>query len=371
MKFIICNLRKERTISLERRGYNRANNSSKAVKGKRRGKKKISKVKFILYFFAFQILFGILTAPWIVYYGPFNNLKKNIVGAAMSTFSHQFLATLFLSDEQIQKIRNGGTVGVSNYVNEDLSQIKVSNNDNSIVCKKFKSSTGKFSGLLLEVHNPKKVKIGYTSQLGVTGEKTSTIAKNNGAVAAINGGGFRDGTSSSNMWTGTGAFPIGIIISNGKVVFPKNPDMSTKYYGVAGINRDGVLVVGNYTLNELLHNGVSEAINFGPSLIINGVVQNRDDSGNNIDNQGAQPRTAIGQRKDGTILLLVIDGRQGMQLGASIKDIQQTMVQENAYNAVNLDGGASTTMYYQGQIVNNPCDKFGERTVSTAIYVEH
>lgn len=353
-------------MSLERPNYRRSN-----VK-RRKSKKKNSKFKLFAYFIVFQVLFGILTAPWIVYYGPFNNLKKNIVGAAMTTYSHQFIATLFLSDSQIQKIRNGGDVAASNYKDEDLSQISVSSSDSSIQIKKVSSENGKFSGQLLIIHNPKKVKIGYSSKLGTQGEKTSQIAKNNNAIAAINGGGFQDkGANSTQLWTGTGAFPIGIIISKGKVVYPKDGNNNEKQPGVAGLTRDGKLVVGNYSINELLSKNVTEAINFGPNLIINGVAQNRDENGNSIDSQGAQPRTAIGQRKDGAILLLVIDGRQGLQMGASIRDVQQIMLSEKAYNAVNLDGGASTTMYYNGHVANNPCDKFGERTVSTAIYVEH
>lgn len=353
-------------MSLEKPGYRRNNIKRRTLK------RKNSKLKLAIYFIAFQILFGILTAPWIVYYGPFNNLKKNIVGAAMTTYSHQFIATLFLSDAEIQKIRNGGDVGVSNYKDEDLSQINVASNDDTIQTEKVTSENGKFSGQLLIIHNPKKVKIGYSSQLGVEGQKTSQIAKNNNAIAAINGGGFQDkGANSTQLWTGTGAFPIGIIISKGKVVYPKSGNYNEKQYGVSGLTRNGILVVGNYTINELLTKNVTEAINFGPNLIVNGVVQNRDENGNNIDSQGTQPRTAIGQRKDGAILLLVIDGRQGFQMGASIKDVQQIMLKEKAYNAVNLDGGASTTMYYNGRVINNPCDKFGERTVSTAIYVEH
>lgn len=334
---------------------------------KRKSKKKIGKFKFFVYFIVFQILFGILTAPWIVYYGPFNTLKKNMVGTAMSTYSCQFLATMFLSDERIKEILNG--VQVSNYQNEDLSQINVKKHDDSI--EKVPIKTSGFNGILLIIHNPTKVKIGYSSELGTQGQKTSQIAKENNAVAAINGGGFQDkGADSTKKWTGTGAFPIGIIISKGKVVYQQYQDQNKKYYGVSGITKDGVLVVGNYTIPELKQKNVVEAINFGPNLIINGVLQNKDEAtGNSIDSQGLQPRTAIGQRKDGAILLLIIDGRQGLQLGASIKDVQNIMAKEGAYNAVNMDGGSSTTMYLNGKVINNPCDKFGERAISTAIYV--
>ncbi|PJI09485.1 MULTISPECIES: phosphodiester glycosidase family protein [Clostridium] len=348
-----------------------SNSASAKRVSRRKGKKqkKVSKVKLFIYFIIFQFLFGIGTAPWIVYYGPFNNLKRNIVGTAMSTFTHQYLATLFLSDAQIAKIR-AGSGGPSSNQSQNLNDINTAGHNEKIECKKIQAN--KFNGLLLIVHDPTKVKIGYTSKLGVQGETTSQIAKHNNAIAAINGGGFKENSSGSQVvWTGTGAVPTGIVISNGKLVYPKEVDEVSTQRGCIAITRSGVLVVGDHSVRELLNENVVEAINFGPTLIVNGVEETRDSFGNSIDSQGAQPRTAIGQRKDGAILLLTIDGRQGLQMGATISDIQRIMKEENAYNAVNLDGGASTTMYYNGHVINNPCDKFGERTVATAIIVKH
>ena len=85
---------------------------------------------------------------------------------------------------------------------------------------------------------------------------------------------------------------------------------------------------------------------------------------------GIAPRTAIGQRKDGAILMLVIDGRQTRSVGATLKDVQNTMLQYGAVNATNLDGGSSASMYYEGEVINNPSDPLGERSVPSAIYVK-
>jgi exopolysaccharide biosynthesis protein len=123
-------------------------------------------------------------------------------------------------------------------------------------------------------------------------------------------------------------------------------------------------VVGNYSLKDLNEKSIRDAIVYGPPLIMNGVPQN------NINNQGTAPRTAIGQRADGSIIFLVVDGRQLLKVGATIQDIQNIMIQENAINAINLDGGASSTMYYEGEILNNPSDKFGERPIPTIFYVK-
>jgi len=355
------------------------NNNNQYANDKRyrkSNKKKIGKLRLFVYFIIFELLFSVATAPIIVYYGPFTNLKKMVVGAAMSSYSHQYLATLFLSKSQINKIRYGGVTSNTTHQSnkqEDVSQINTNTNDSSIELRKVQGGI-KFNGLMMVIHNPTKVKVGYSKFLGKQGETTSTIAKEFNAIAAINGGGFTDQAQNTTAeYTGTGAFPEGLVISNGKVVYPKsNIDYNKEIAGdVVGITNRGVLIVGRYSINYLLNNNVTDALTFGPILILNGIAQTKDDSGNNIDSQGPAPRTAIGQRKDGAILLLVIDGRQGLQAGATIKEVQDIMVQEGAYNAINLDGGASTTMYYNGQVLNNPSDKFGERPIPTIFYVSN
>ncbi len=85
---------------------------------------------------------------------------------------------------------------------------------------------------------------------------------------------------------------------------------------------------------------------------------------------GVAPRTLIGQRADGAILLLVIDGRSATSLGATLKEAQEVIYKCGAVNAINLDGGKSTTMYYNDKIINNPSDSLGERAIPTAIIVE-
>jgi exopolysaccharide biosynthesis protein len=132
------------------------------------------------------------------------------------------------------------------------------------------------------------------------------------------------------------------------------------------ITKEGVLLVGPHSINEMKKLGVTEAISFGPAIIVNGETTIKSGDGG----WGIAPRTAIGQREDGTILMLVIDGRQADSLGATLKDVQNIMVKYEAYNATNLDGGSSSTMYYDDEIVNNPCDPLGERSVPSIVYVK-
>lgn len=328
-------------------------------------KRKFKRLKLLIYFIMFQLLFGITTAPIIIYYSPFfMNLRKTIVATAMSTTSHQFIATLFLSDKEIQKIVNGNVIDTSNTISQDLSKINTNNRSDKI--ELYALNGHKFNGLVAIIHDSTHLKVGYSSKLGTVGQKTSEIAKENNAILAINGGGFSDkGANSTSLWTGNGGIPTGIIISQGKLIYPNKNNLNTSqiYTGIAGITSQGKLVVGNHTVNDLMQLNVKEALCFGPTLIEEGKIIK------NLPNLGTDPRTAIGQRTDGTIILLTIDGRQNFQAGAYLEDIQQIMKNEGAFNAVNLDGGASTTMYYNGKVINDPCDKFGERASATAICV--
>jgi len=93
--------------------------------------------------------------------------------------------------------------------------------------------------------------------------------------------------------------------------------------------------------------GIRDALCYGPTLIVNGEKVEMSGYGS-----GVNPRTAIGQRRDGAILLLVINGRQLSSLGATYSDLATILWDFGAVNAANLDGGTSTAMYYKGKIVN-------------------
>ena len=121
------------------------------------------------------------------------------------------------------------------------------------------------------------------------------------------------------------------------------------------------------SLNDLKKFSVTEAVSFGPALVVNGQETIKSGDGG----WGIAPRTAIGQRSDGAIILLAIDGRTAKSLGASLKDVQNIMIQYGAYNASNLDGGSSTSMYNDGSIINNPCNALGERAVPSAFIVNN
>lgn len=331
---------------------------SKGKKNKRR-----INLKRIAAFISYQLIFLLITTPFWVFKGPFKNVKDTVVGSIMAT-RHQYLATIFLSKGEVDSIISKSNVETDSS-KQDTSQIHIKADD-SVNISRYDLHTSRFDGYILEISNPKKVKVGMTKRLGKIGERTSEIAEDNNAVAAINGGAFKDVSSDGKQFAGTGAFPGGIVMSNGNVLF--NDVKDGKPIDITGFTKDGVLVIGKYAKNEVEKMNITEALSFGAInsyLIINGKPQLEDDGG-----QGLNPRTAIGQKEDGTVIFLVADGRGVVKNGASLKEIQDIMLNMGAWNAANLDGGSSSTMYYNGSVINSPSNWDGERTVATAFYVE-
>lgn len=329
-------------------------------KGYKPKQKKIP-VVFIILIVIIQVFTASFISCLLVFYGPFPVVRKMIVGTSMSSYKHQYIAKLFLSDSEIFQILNSGIESTGGG-EQKISNIKINNyQDNSI--ERYDINSPKFKGYILVIKNPLRVRIGYTNKLTKQGERTSDIAKDHNAITAINGGGFMDKSNSGSLWAGTGAYPTGFVFSHGKIVYQDVSDKES--LDVMALDSQGKMIIGSHSISDLKKLQVSEAIAFGPPLIINGKATFNGDGG-----QGITARTAIGQRKDGAILLLVVDGRRINMPGATLHDIQKIMLDYNAYNATNLDGGSSSTMYYKGNIINSPCNPLGERTVATALYVE-
>lgn len=219
-----------------------------------------------------------------------------------------------------------------------------------------------YHGYVLTVNDPTKIRLGVPAKRG-KGEKVSSMVQRTGAVAGVNGGGFADPN-----WKGNGFKPIGVVISQGKIYY--NGLGSKTSTQVVGLDKQGKMIAGKYTLKELEELGIQEAVTFQPRIIVNGKGQIR----NQKEGWGIAPRTAMGQREDGAILFVVIDGRQpGYSIGASLYDVQQVMLEHGAVIAANLDGGSSTVLVKEGgEIVNKPSSEYGERYLPTAFLVfEH
>ena len=301
----------------------------------------------------FQIIFIPVLTIGLVFYGPFTNTRDMIVTTAMTTMTHQYFATWFLSDEKIEEILIANRPKEINELQE-VDDISISETvDSGVELVDVSSST--FKGYLLIVHDPSRVKLASAPRLGTVGATTSQIVEANDAVGGINAGGFMDDA------LGTGGKPNGIVIEDGELKSGNQYD----YYSIVGLDASSRMVIGSMNYSRMKSLNLQSAVAFGPIIIINGQPTIRGGDGG----WGIQPRTAIAQKKDGTILMLVIDGRQTNSLGATLKNVQDILLQYGAYNAFNLDGGASSTMVYDGKVVNSPSDIMGERYVPNAFII--
>lgn len=326
---------------------------------KKNKKSKIKKVlKWIAFFLIFQIIYVPILSIVLIYYGPFTNTRDMIVTTAMTTMKHQYFATLFLSKEKIDEILAKNRPQ-ENIEDQSLSAINIGSgisaeDMNGIELKDI--SNDSYTGKLLIINDPSRVKLVSSPRLGTSGATTSQIVAENDAVAGMNAGGFQDDA------LGTGGKPAGLVIEDGQL----RTTNTGASYSLVGMDKDNKMVVSNsMTYSKCQQLNLRCAVSFGPVIIINGNATIKSGTGG----WGMQPRTAIAQRKDGVILMLVIDGRQKGSLGATLRQVQDILLDNGAYNAFNLDGGASTTMVYNGNVVNSPSDILGERYVPNAFIV--
>lgn len=268
-------------------------------------------------------------------------------------------------------------IGVVTLTNPKKNIVVTSNKqsnklDNINKITKYDIKTNRFNGKMLIVPNSKKIVIGFNEESpSKVGKTTSEIAKENNAICAINAGGFTDdvsGKSAEVVLNPDSGYetrkPCGILIHNGEFVYNDDKGRKNEKIDIVGFSKRGKLIVGKYTLEELKNINIKEAVSFGPALIVDGNPVNILGDGG----WGVAPRTAIGQRRDGSVLFLVIDGRGFKSMGATIKDVQDIMKKYGAVNASNLDGGTVSTMYYKDKVINKPCaDK--EKVVASTFMV--
>ena len=338
--------------------------------------KRKSKVKSV-----FSILFvlgtiGICSFLFLLY-GPISSFRDWLITTAMTTMTHQYLATTFYTDDVINYVLSKNKVievdGSSNpdlistdsskattyknqYEREILERDK-DNNDYKII-----EISGKgYSGYLVAVYDPSRIHTVVTAKLGTSGQYLTKMAQDHDALIAINGGGFDDPNFNS-----TGGSPLGITVSNGKYVTSKSYAGSG---GVIGFDEDNRLVLGKMTIAQAKKAGIRDCVTFGPFLIVDGTPSKVLGNGG----WGSAPRTVIGQRQDGIVLFLVIDGRTTTKPGADMDDLIEIMKNYGAYNAANLDGGTSSVLVVNGTIVNDPIDSTGAhktRPIATGFILE-
>lgn len=303
--------------------------------------------------------------------------KKVFVTTILETGQLKFLASWFLSPEEIQEVVNSNSMESFNEeVNTSLIVVKATSNKASGEVGQTSVDTGivdvsgmtqednaeeieiveiagrTFFATLMIVKDPSRVSLATIypwKQYGVT---LDTLVNDNNAIAGINGGIY-------DTYNHTGGRPYGVVVSNGEIQMNK-PQVLPGLV-LIGLTEEDILVIIDISdktaadvealvAEQKIRDAVcfqeesSDKNNHFVPLIINGKERELNGMGS-----GLNPRTAIGQRADGALLLLVTDGRgTGGHLGASASDLIGIMSEYGAVNAANLDGGSSSCMYYNG-----------------------
>ena len=213
-----------------------------------------------------------------------------------------------------------------------------------------------YRGVLMIVEDPTRVFVGTPEHLGDSGSTLEEMVAYYDAIAGINAGGFYDPGG-----TGNGGIPDGIVIANGELAWGHPGTVSN----VIGFDGTGILHVGTMSAQEALDRDIRWACTFTPSLIINGQPEHSWQ----VTDGSVNPRTAIGQRADGAVLLLVIDGRHISSIGATYEDLIRILLEYGAINASNLDGGSSSKMIYEGEALNENASVIGSRGLPTSFLV--
>ena len=325
----------------------------------------------------FLLIFSIgvigMSCGLFLLYGPITWFRNTLITTAMTTKSHQYLARWFFSEEYINKVlANNFVVEVNEDTNPNLINMgkissKYSNKYEKDLFQGVKEDTiykkiyvkGKgYDGYVIAIYDPANVRIGVSSKLGTAGETVKVMAENNNALVCMNGGGFYDPT-----WNSNGAIPHGTVIKNGKVIWDYTD--ANVGGGIIGFNNDNVLVLGKMSASQAVNKGLRDAMEFGPFLIVNGKASFVKGDGG----WGIAPRSAIGQRADGIVLFVVINGRNYRAGIPGIDLVGMTEIMQNygAVNAANLDGGTSSALVEringEVKLINNPISSGGNQGV--------
>ncbi len=338
-------------------------------------KPKVSAAGVILKGLAFLLTFILILAVTLyimmqIFCRGSQSSRNTFITTVLETGQLKFLASLCLSEEEIAEVVNANSMKKLDESNVNEGLISV---DNPVNIPGSSENSGSdeievvvipgltYTATLMIVPDPSRVSLATISQgndvwpeNGITLEK---FVKNTGAVGAINGG-LYDSTNN------TGGKPYGVAVSNGEIV--RNRPNEAGGLVLIGLTEGNILQIIDIdgmkpadTEKLIEEKKIRDAVCFQEAadidnnhfvqLIING--KEREISGKG---SGLNPRTAIGQRADGALLLLVTDGRGANgHAGASAGDLIEIMSRYGAVNAANLDGGSSTCMYYNGEYLQD------------------
>ena len=335
--------------------------------------------RILLIFFTTLLLLviAVVGTVFVILRGPSRDAQELLTRSLKETSAIGFIPNLFLSDERIDEIMRVDEAPAETSGATDASLVTIS------ATRRTEAATAQtggeiapaepgrmlsegiylvditgpnYRGVLMIVEDPTRVFVGTPEHLGDSGNTLEEMVANYDAIAGINAGGFYDPGG-----TGNGGIPDGIVISDGALVWGNPGTVSN----VIGFDGTGVLHVGVMSAQQALDRDIRWACTFTPALIVNGEPEHSWQ----VTDGSVNPRTAIGQRADGAVLLLVIDGRHISSIGATYEDLIRILLEYGAVNASNLDGGSSSKMIYEGEALNENASVIGSRGLPTSFLV--
>lgn len=295
-----------------------------------------------------MVFIALVLTITLICHGPSESAKELFATTILETGQLKFLANVFLSKDELQKIVDKNSLQDMD-VEVDENLINTEGNKEKELIEIHNVSGDGFEGTMMVVNDPSKISLATTYPWSEYGKELGVIVDEAGAIAGVNGGIYY---SSGNK----GGRPYGVTVSNGEI-----QDITLGWSGLylIGFDENNLLriislegmnksAVEKMVKEEKIRDAISfqeessDANNHFVKLIING--EKRELSGKG---SGQNPRTAIGQRKDGSVLILVTDGRgKNGHLGATASDLIEIMAEYGAVNAANVDGGSSSSLYY-------------------------
>lgn len=298
-----------------------------------------------------MLVIGLCMVLNAIFHGPSQAGREMLTMALLEASATKWVPGLFIGQDGVDEIRNQGNNPIEIIMPDNDIEINTTppstdspewkDHPDGIYIEEVKGGT--YNAYVMVIRDPSKVYMATSTDKfskDIPGTRINEEIKKQGAIAAINAGAFFDNGTASKV---VGSVPEGLVVAGGKVVWSTGQAPED---GFAGFNEDNVLVVDHtMTASRAMELKIRDGCCFGPALIING--QTNLEVYNSA--SGINPRTAIGQRADGVVLFVCIDGRQAGSLGATYKDVIDIMSQYGAVNACNLDGGSSTVMLYKDQ----------------------
>lgn len=295
-----------------------------------------------------MVFIALVLTITLICHGPSESAKELFATTILETGQLKFLANVFLSKDELQKIVDKNSLqDMDDEVDKNL--INTEGNKEKELIEIHNVSGDGFEGTMMVVNDPSKISLATTYPWGEYGKELGVIVDEAGAIAGVNGGIYY---SSGNK----GGRPYGVTVSNGEIqditlgwsglyLIGFDENSLLRIISLEGMNKSAVeKMVKEEKIRDAIsfQEESSDANNHFVKLIING--EKRELSGKG---SGQNPRTAIGQRKDGSVLILVTDGRgKNGHLGATASDLIEIMAEYGAVNAANVDGGSSSSLYY-------------------------